>query len=124
MSLSTVFLLGIAFTTIGELFPEQIVRLFIDVTPDVLATAPGIIRPYFLVFLFLGITVLSTYHLQSIMHGTMSMIVALLRSVVISGALLFALPLVLDIYGVWLAMPISELIVAVAALIYIQTMKK
>lgn len=124
MSLSTVILLGIAFTTIGELFPEQIVRLFIDVTPDVLATAPCIIRPYFLVFLFLGITVLSTYHLQSIMHGTMSMVVALLRSVVISGALLFALPLVWDIYGVWLAMPISELIVAVTALIYIQTMKK
>lgn len=120
MSFATVIALGIAFTAIGELFPEQIVRLFIDVTPEVVEAAPGIIRPFFLLFLFLGITVLSTYHLQSIMHGTMSMVIAILRSVVISGILLFTLPLFLDVQGVWLAMPISELIVAIIALIYIQ----
>ena len=33
--------------------------------------------------------------------------------------LLFALPLFLDITGVWIAMPISEFIVAVVALLYI-----
>ena len=120
LSLFTVILLGVVFTAIGELFPEQIVRLFIDVTPDVVAAAPGIIRPYFLVFLFLGVTVLSTYHLQSIMHGTMSMVVAILRSVVVSGLLLFVLPLRLDTLGVWIAMPISNLIVAIIALIYIR----
>lgn len=120
LSLSTVVLLGVVFTASGELFPEQIVRLFMDVTPDVVAAAPGIIRPYFFMFLFLGITVLSTYHLQSIMHGTMSMIIAVLRSVAVSGVLLFVLPLFLDIAGVWLAMPVSELIVAVIALCYVR----
>lgn len=120
LSLSTVVLLGVVFTAAGELFPEQIVRLFMDVTPDVVAAAPGIIRPYFFMFLFLGITVLSTYHLQSIMHGTMSMIIAVLRSVAVSGVLLFVLPLFLDIAGVWLAMPVSELIVAVIALCYVR----
>lgn len=121
MSLLTVVVMGIVFTALGELFPEQIVRLFMDVTPEVLAAAPGIVRPYFLVFLFMGITVLSTYHLQSTMHGKMSMVVAILRSAVLSGALMFMLPLFLDILGVWLAMPISELIVAVIALAYIKT---
>ena len=119
MSLTTVIVLGIGFTAVGELFPTQIVRLFMDVTSEVLAAAPGIIRPFFLLFLFLGITVLATYHLQSIMHGTMSMVIAVLRSVVISGLLLFVLPLFLDITGVWIAMPISEFIVAVVALLYI-----
>ncbi len=120
MSLTTVIVLGIVFTAIGELFPTQIVRLFMDVTPEILAAAPGIIRPFFLLFLFLGITVLATYHLQSIMHGRMSMMIAVLRSVVISGLLICILPLFMGILGVWVAMPISELIVAVIALIYIQ----
>lgn len=120
MSLLTVVVMGIMFTALGVLFPEQIVRLFMDATPDVLAAAPGIVRPYFLVFLFMGITVLSTYHLQSTMHGKVSMVVAILRSAVLSGALMFVLPLFLDIFGVWLAMPISELIVAVIALVYIK----
>lgn len=119
MSLTTVMVMGCLFTVIGELFPEQIVKLFIDATPQVIEATPSIIRPFFLLFLFLGITVLATYHLQSIMHGTMSMVIAVLRSVVISGLLLFVLPLFLDITGVWIAMPISEFIVAVIALLYI-----
>lgn len=119
LSFRTVVIMGIIFTGIGELFPEQITHLFMDATPEVIAAAPSIIRPFFFIFLFLGITVLSTYHLQSIMHGTVSMIVALLRSVVISGLLLFILPLWFDIFGVWVAMPISELIVAIVALVYI-----
>lgn len=120
MSLTTVIVLGIGFTAVGELFPTQIVRLFMDVTPEVLTVAPGIIRPFFLLFLFLGITVLATYHLQSIMHRRMSMMIAVLRSVVISGLLIYILPLFMGILGVWVAMPISELIVAIIALIYIQ----
>ena len=119
MSLTTVIVLGIGFTAVGELFPTQIVRLFMDVTPEVLTVAPGIIRPFFLLFLFLGITVLATYHLQSIMHGRMSMMIAVLRSVVISGLLIYVLPLFMDILGVWVAMPISELVVAIIALYYI-----
>ena len=120
MSLTTVIVLGIGFTAIGELFPTQIVRLFMDVTPEVLTVAPGIIRPFFLLFLFLGITVLATYHLQSNMHARMSMMIAVLRSVVISGLLIYVLQLFVGILGVWVAMPISELIVAIIALIYIQ----
>lgn len=120
LSLGTVVGLGVIFTAIGELPPVQIVRLFIDATPEVIAAAPGIIRPFFLVFLFLGITVLSTYYLQSNMQGKMSMIIAILRSIVISGLLLFILPIFMDITGVWLAMPVSELIVATIALWYIK----
>lgn len=119
MSLTTVIVLGIGFTAVGELFPTRIVRLFMDVTPEVLTVAPGIIRPFFLLFLFLGVTVLATYHLQSIMHGRMSMMIAVLRSVVISGLLIYILPLVMGIFGVWVAMPISELIVAVIAMLYV-----
>lgn len=119
MSLTTVIVLGVIFTAIGELFPTQIVRLFVNVTPEMLTVAPTIIRLYFLYFLFLGITVLSTYYLQSIMQDKLSMVIALLRSVVISTLLIFILPLAIDINGVWLALPISELIVAVVALFYI-----
>ena len=48
------------------------------------------------------------------------MIIAILRSAVISGSLLFVLPLLFGIQGVWLAMPVSELVVAIIALVYIQ----
>jgi len=120
LSFITVIVMGLFFTAIGEFLPEQIVRLFMNATPEVIAMAPGIIRPYFTLFLFLGMTVLSTYYLQSTMHKKMSMLVAVLRSIVISGFLLIVLPIRLGILGVWLAMPISELIVAMIGLYYIR----
>lgn len=120
LSLGTVIILGVVFTAIGELLPVPIVRLFIDATLEVISAAPDIIRPFFLVFLCLGITVLSTYYLQSNMHGKMSMIVAILRSIVISGLLLFVLPIFMGITGVWLAMPVAELIVTIIVLCYIK----
>lgn len=120
LALSTVVIMGIVFTAIGLLFPTQMVRLFMDATPEVITAAPGIIRPYFLMYLFLGVNVATTYYLQSSMHSKMSMAIALMRSMVISGLLLFVLPIFLDILGVWLAMPIAELIVAIIALYYIR----
>ena len=47
------------------------------------------------------------------------MIIAILRSVAVSGILLFVLPMLFGIRGVWYAMPASDFIVAVLALVYI-----
>lgn len=119
MSLRTVAALGVIFTLIGELLPTQIIQLFMAATPQVLAITPEIVRSYFLLFVPLGVTVLATYHLQSIMPGRMSMVVAILRSMIVSGLLLLVLPVFMGLEGVWFAMPISELLVAALALIYI-----
>ena len=118
MAFATVIVMGITFTAIGELLPIQFTSLFMDTTPEVLVVAPSVFRPYFLLFLSLGITTLSIYYLQAILHKTMAMVIAVLRSMALSVLLLYLLPLFLDILGVWLALPISELIVAVIALVY------
>ena len=119
MSLVTVLVLGVFFTCLGELFPVQLVRLFVDATPEVVEAAPNIVRLFYIVYLFLGITVLSTYYLQSTMSDKMSMLIAILRGLVIDGLLIFLLPVFLGINGVWLALPCSELIVAGIALLFI-----
>lgn len=123
MALATELILGVLFTAIGLLFPRQITALFVDATADILQAAPGIIRPFFLVYLFMGITVLATYHLQSTMQSGRSMLVALLRSVVVSGFLLLILPLFLGLLGVWLAIPLAELLVAIPALCFVRSQK-
>ena len=52
------------------------------------------------------------------MRDKVSMLVAILRSIVVSGIMLFILPLFLGITGVWFAMLVSETIVAVVAVSY------
>lgn len=126
MSMVTVGIMGVIFAWIGLLFPEQIVKLFTSTTPEVLEVAPLIVRGYFIMFLFLGVNVLATYYLQSTMKGALSMVIAVLRGFVFSGVLLFTLPLLWQLTGVCIAMPISEGLTAIlsAVIIYKSNRKK
>lgn len=116
MALTTSLILGVIFTLIGEAFPVQLVKLFVDATPEIITAAPEIVRLFFLLFIPLGVTVLSTYFLQSVMRDKMSVLIALLRSAVISGILIIGLPIIAGITGVWIAMPVSEMTVAIIAI--------
>ena len=118
LSITTIVIMGIAMTLVGELFPIQITKIFIAATPDVLEAAPMIYRVYFTALLFMGINVLSTYFLQSVMRGSWSMTVAMLRSIILSGALLLLLPPFLGLFGVFAAIPVAELMVMLLALRY------
>lgn len=101
MSLITSLALGISFTCIGEFFPVPLVRLFVNATPEVIAATPTIVRLYYIIYLFLGITILATYYLQSTMRDRLSLLIAILRSAAISGLFIFTFPLFFGIKGVW-----------------------
>lgn len=119
LSLGTVLAIGAVFSLLGLLLPKQIVRLFMAATPEVLDIAPAMLRPYFLVFLFQGITVLATYYLQSIVQTRMAMVISLLHSFIVTGLFLFIMPVLWGLTGVMLAMPAAELVVAAIAVWYI-----
>ena len=120
LALLTVLLMGVVFLLPGEVYPTGLIRLFIDATPEVLTAAPGIVRLYSLMFLPLGITVLSIYYLQSTLRDKVSMLIAVARSVALSGALIYVFPLILGLTGIWIALPVSETMVAIFSLWYIR----
>ena len=117
--MGTVLLMGVVFALLGELFPKAIISLFVEATPEVLAAAPGVMRPYFVMFIFAGVNVLATYHMQSILHGNVAIFTAIMRGVVLSGTLVLIMPLFLDILGVWTALPVADAIICAFNLWYI-----
>lgn len=119
MALKTTLGLGILFTAIGELLPKQITAMFMDPAEDVLLKVPDAFRLFFTVFIFLGITVLSAYYLQSMVKEKESLIIGILHSFLLSGLVCLILPAILGIRGVWLTLPVTEMIIAAGALIYI-----
>ena len=112
--------LGVVFTLIGLLFPEFVVRLFMDVTPEVLEIAGGVIRPYVVTFLFMGVNVTATYYLQSTLRAKRATVLSLLRGIGVSGALILLLPLIFDVTGIWYAMPAAEGLVCILALYWLR----
>lgn len=118
-SITTVLIMGFVFTIIGELAPTAVTKFFMDATPEVLAASPGIFRLFFPMFLFLGITILTDYYLQSVMQVRASMCVGLGHSVVVSGLAVFILPAMVGSAGIWLALPLSELVVGTLGLAFV-----
>ena len=77
--------------------------------------ASAIVRAYALSFLLLPFNIFSTYYFQAIMKPGAAFIVSVARGLVVSGALIMALPLVAGASSLWLAMPVTELLVTLYA---------
>ncbi len=101
-------------TALAEFAPNLFVRIFMTPTEEILAIAPNIIRSYGISFLLLPFNIFSTYYFQALMKPTASFLVSVGRGAVISGILIYLLPAVLGANAVWFAMPVTELIVAIA----------
>ncbi len=116
-ALVTTTVFGLVWTALMLAFPNGFVRLFMAPSEQVLAIAPRILRSYGISFLLLPLNVFSTYYFQALMKPGVSLAVSLARGVLVSGALLFALPACFGVDALWLAMPVTELVVAAAVIV-------
>ena len=115
LALYTAAFFGIFCTVLSLACPNLYIRIFMSPTPAILAMAPAIVRTYALSFLLLPLNIFSTYYFQAIMRPRAAFVVSVARGLVISGVLILALPSLLGAETLWLAMPITELLVALYA---------
>lgn len=115
-AIRSVIVFSLFWTGVSMAFPEQIVRIFMDATPNVLEIAPTIIRIYATSFLLLPFNIYSAYYFQSIMRARAALWLAVARGLVISGGLILLLPLIFKATGLWIAMPITDAITFAATL--------
>ncbi|MDO4342002.1 MAG: MATE family efflux transporter [Eubacteriales bacterium] len=115
-AIRSVIVFSLFWTGVSMVFPEQIVRIFMDATPGVLEIAPTIIRIYATSFLLLPFNIYSAYYFQSIMRARAALWLAVARGLVISGGLILLLPLIFKATGLWIAMPITDAITFAATL--------
>ncbi|WP_053956381.1 MATE family efflux transporter [Inediibacterium massiliense] len=112
-SFITVAVVSSVWVSLTMLLPNAFVHLFMTPTQSVLKIASMIIRCYCLSFLLLPFNIYSTYYFQSVMQPRISFIISLSRGIIISGALILLLPVFLGGNALWMAMPVTELVVAV-----------
>ena len=103
------------FDHIGHIFArENISRIYGDgLFSEILEIAPSIIRSYGISFLLLPLNVFSTYYFQAMVKPTAAFLISVARGLVLSGILIFLLPIIAGANAIWFAMPITELIIAI-----------
>ena len=102
---------------VPETVPNACVRLFMTPTPDILVCAPDIIRLYAFTFLLLPFNIYIGYHFQSVLRPNDALVISLLRGLFVSGALVFLLPTLFGPRALWLAMPATEIVATIYALV-------
>ena len=110
---------SLAWTALIWAAPNGFVRIFMDAGPDIYAIAPAILRTYGLSFLLLPLNIFSTYYFQSLLRPAAAFFVSEARGLVIGG-LILSLPALLGPEAVWLAMPVTEGVVALAVVLLIR----
>lgn len=113
LALGTTAFFGIFWTVLSLACPNLYIRIFMSPTPAILEIAPAIIRTYAVSFLLLPFNIFSTYYFQAILQPKASFVVSVARGLVISGILILLLPVLFSADSLWLAMPITEFLVAV-----------
>ena len=112
-ALATAAAFSLFWTALSLAAPNLYIRLFMTPTQEVLSIAPAIIRTYGISFLPLPLNIFSTYYFQALMRPQAAFITSVSRGCVVSGLLIFLLPLVAGADALWLAMPITELVVGI-----------
>ena len=113
-ALMSVTFFSFLWTALSLFAPMLFVCIFMTPTPEIMKIAPWIIRCYGLSFLLLPFHIFSTYYFQAILKPRSAFIVSVSRGLVISGVLIFILPLI-NPNALWLAMVLTEIIVAIYA---------
>ena len=116
-ALYTVAFFSVAWTLSIWAVPNGFIRVFMAPTESVCRIAPSIMRSYGISFLLLPLNVFSTYYFQSLMKPGASFLVSVARGMVISGILIYALPVLAGASFIWFTMPVTELLVALAVII-------
>lgn len=112
-ALGTTAFFSILWTALSLAVPNMFIRIFMTPTPEVLQIAPGIMRCYGISFILLPLNIFSTYYFQALMKPKAAFVVSVARGFIVSGILIYLLPVVAGADSIWFAMPITELIVAI-----------
>lgn len=74
----------------------------------------------FIAFIPMGLNLLTSYYLQSILSVKRSLFISLLRNVILSSAAILTFPLIFGGNSLWLVMPVIECLVLVLSVVFLR----
>ena len=115
---------GVVFAGSGYLFPVQLSHLFLEPTEEILRMAVPAIHLYFASFLIGEWNILYGTYFQSVVRPGLSLLITLLRGVILNSILVFLLPALFGVDGIWITVTVSEFITALVTTYLIRRERK
>ncbi|MCL2156291.1 MAG: MATE family efflux transporter [Leptospirales bacterium] len=107
LAIKSATILAIIAFTLGEVFPHWIILMFNN-NEELIAKGTTGMRIFMLMFPLVGFQIITSNFLQSIGRVNIATLMTLTRQVFLILPMLFLLPKIFFLNGVWLSMPVSD----------------
>ena len=109
---------------LGLMVPNLFTYIFIHPSEEILALSKVAIRTYFSGFFIMGINMFIIGYFQSTLKPMLSLVLCLARGCVLGIVFVYILPPFIGNIGIWMAMPLAELISLIVGMIYLKKENK
>ena len=120
LSLAVAMAAGVLFTSSGFLIPVPIAELFLVPTEQIIAMAVPAIKLYFVSFVISEWNIICGTYFQAIVKPKLSLMITVMRGVVLNSILVFVLPAMFGVSGIWVVVTVSEVMTAIAVLYFMR----
>lgn len=108
---------GILAALLGFLFPQNLINIFVTATEEINQIATIAIRIYFTAFIVMGANMVIGGYFQAVEMSKVAILISMLRGLIIVGILVFILPYIFGVNGIWLSVPLTEIITLIIAIV-------
>ncbi|MBF2478166.1 multidrug efflux MATE transporter FepA [Listeria marthii] len=114
------FSTGVGFLLVGFFGSNLLVSMFGNFSPEIRELASNGIKLFYTAYLFMGFNFVMMTYFQTSDKIKMATWITISREIIFMVIFLLVLPPIIGIPGVWLAIPISEMIVAASIVVYMK----
>ncbi|EAC6872978.1 multidrug efflux MATE transporter FepA [Listeria monocytogenes] len=120
IAIMVAFSTGVGFLLVGFFGSNFLVSLFGNFSPEIKDLASNGIKLFYTAYLFMGFNFVMMTYFQTSDKVKMATWITISREIIFMVIFLLVLPPIIGIPGVWLAIPISEMLVAASIVFYMK----
>lgn len=123
-SLRLIMITSIIMTGIAEILSKQLANIFVNYDLELLEMTTNAIRIYAISYIISGINIFSSSFFTALNNGIVSATISFLRMLVFQIAMIFILPMIFGMNGIWFAIVFAEMLALVVSIIFLVYNKK
>ena len=123
-SLFLMAVFGVVLTLLVVGFAHPLAKLFVGYDESLFIMTKNALRIYSIGFVIMGFSIFGSAFFTALGNGIVSALISFLRTFIFQIAAVIILPMILDLTGIWLSVPVSELFAFLITIFFFAKMRK
>lgn len=118
------FATGIVMTTLSVVFARLLCSIFVGYNPALLDFSAQAMRIFSIGFIFMGLNIFTSSFFTALNNGLISAIVSAFRTLVCQLVMVFTLPIIWGVDGIWISIVAAEALALCLEIVFLITNRK